>query len=228
VLVWPAGEPGGPPWRRPAMGALVSLEGGDRSGKSTQVRLLKAHLESRKVPHVLLREPGSTAVGEVLRRLLLHSGPDGMEPLTELFLFAAARAQLVREVIRPCLARGLLVVVDRYLDSTVAYQGYGLGINLEIVRTVNRWATDGVVPEITILFDADPAGTLDARDDGGAPDRIEARGLAYHRRVREGYLDCAAREPERIRVIDATAEVMEVHRQVREHLEPLLAQVSGT
>ncbi|MDQ7794420.1 MAG: dTMP kinase [bacterium] len=203
------------------MGRLVSLEGGDRSGKSTQVRLLCEHLVAAGEPHVFLREPGGTAVGESLRALLLDPARSELDPLTELLLFAAARAQLVSEVIRPSLEAGALVVVDRYLDSTVAYQGSGLGLDRTMVDQVNQWATGGLLPDRTILFDADPAA-LGSRAREGSPDRIERRGLDFHRRVREGYLSCAARDTRRIKVIDGSRDPMTIHREVLEQLGSLL------
>ncbi|HSW10238.1 MAG TPA: dTMP kinase [Bacillota bacterium] len=207
------------------MGKFITLEGSDRSGKTTQARLLREYLSARGVAFVWVREPGGTELGEALRRLLLDATRAEMDPVAELFLFAAARAQLVRKVIRPALAEGQVVLVERYTDSTVAYQGYGSGTDLGVVDLVNQWATGGTLPDLTIVLDADPA-SLGGRRGEAASDRIEQRGLEFQRRVREGYRASAARDPERVSVIDAARDVMAIHRDIVARVETTLADSS--
>ena len=209
------------------LGKFITLEGSDRSGKTTQAHLLREYLLAKGIPYVSVREPGGTDLGEALRRLLLDPARADIDPLAELFLFAAVRTQLVREVIRPALAGGQVVLVERYTDSTVAYQGYGLGIDLGVVDLVNRWAAGGTFPDLTIMLDADPVSLGDRRSHA-ANDRIERRDLAFQRRVREGYLACAARDPGRVSVIDAARDVFAIHRDIVARVETTLADLSDT
>ena len=173
---------------------FVTIEGGDGSGKSRQIELLDEYLDARREPRVLTREPGDTPLGKKLRRLLVEGRPESLSDETELFLILADRAQHVREVIRPALERGKLVVSDRYADSTLAYQGYGRGMDLEMLRGLNRVATGGTMPELTIVLDCPVEVALARaaeRQDGRAAreNRFEAEGIAFQRRVREGFLD---------------------------------------
>jgi dTMP kinase len=181
---------------------LISLEGGERSGKSTQLALLSAHLERRGVAFVLTREPGGTPFGERLRGVLLSPELGPVSPVAEMIAFAASRAEVVARVIRPALARGQVVIADRFVDSSRAYQGYGLGVPLADIDVINRAATGGLEPDLTLLFDVDPAVAA-ARAPERGPDRIEARAADFHARVRAGYLELAAREPQRFLVLDA-------------------------
>lgn len=192
-------------------GYLITLEGIDGCGKTTQARLLQARLESEAIPHLLIREPGCTPVGERIRQLLLQKE----DPLTddaEILLYAAARAELVAVVIRPALKKGLVVVCDRYFDSTVAYQGYGGGADGAWIRALNERVTGGLRPHLTFLFDLSVEEALRRRGSGG--DRIEERDLSYHRRVRRGYLAIAGEEPARFCTIDATAPAGRQHETV--------------
>jgi len=181
-------------------GALITIEGVEGSGKSTQCRLLAARLTARGHEVVLTREPDGTATGVAVRRLFdLAPTPT---PLAQVFLFMAARQQHVAEVIRPAIARGAVVVSDRYADATVAYQGYGQGVDLEIIHDLNTLATGGVMPDLTVLLDLDPAVGM-ARIAGRALDAFEQMDLGFHRRVREGYLEIARAEKRRIVVVPA-------------------------
>jgi len=171
----------------------------------------------------LVREPGGTRIGERIRALLLDPGHSELAPRTEMLLFAAARAQLVDEVIRPALAEGAVVVCDRYVDASLAYQGVGRRLGISIVRSVNDIGTGGLVPDLTVLLDIDPEVGLERarRDAGpaggerwGGGDRLERETVAFHRRVREGFLTLAGNEPRRIRVVDARASVQDVHRAI--------------
>jgi dTMP kinase len=201
---------------------FITFEGIDLSGKSTQAQLLVAKLQEpaagstggrRRVR--FLREPGGTAISERLREILLDRKNLEMSEWTELFLFSAARAQLVSEIIRPALARGEIVVCDRFCDSTTAYQGYGRGLDLETVRRINSAATDGTSPDLTIFVDipVDEIERRKGRTETGA-DRMESAGPAFFERVRHGYLEIMKREPERVVCIDGTASVEEVHQHV--------------
>jgi dTMP kinase len=193
---------------------LVSFEGVDGSGKSTQAARLADALEADEADVVATREPGGTALGERIRALLLEGG--AVSPWAEAALFAAARAQLVEEVIRPALARGAIVVCDRYVDSSLAYQGIARGLGLEAVLELNRLATGGLFPDRTFLL-ALPAGEALARSQG-APDRIEREGLDFLERVDAAYRDLAGRFPERIVVLDATLSEAELAHRVRDGL----------
>ncbi|MBE3590551.1 MAG: dTMP kinase [Firmicutes bacterium] len=183
-----------------AAARFITFEGGERAGKTTQARLLWERLRERGIPALFLREPGSTPLGEALRHILL-SGEYDMAPRTEALLMAAARAEMVATVLEPALAAGTWVICDRYADSSLAYQGGGLELGLEAIRRLNDWATGGRWPDLTFLFDADPAAARRRRD--GEGDRIERRAAGFHERVREAYLQLAAAEPRRFVVIDA-------------------------
>ena len=203
----------------PARGWFITLEGGEGSGKSTQAAVVMGVLRELGLPCRLVREPGGTWLGEQLRRLLLGdpagNGPHGPgpQPVAEMLLFAAARAQLVDTVILPALLAGETVVCDRYVDSSLAYQGYGLGLGAEWVWAVNRVATRGLMPDLTLLFDCSPEVARARHRRPG--DRIEGRDEAFHRRVREGYLALARTEPSRFVVIDAEQPAERVAAAVR-------------
>ena len=196
---------------------FITLEGPDGAGKSTQGRELAQRLRDLGAEVVLTREPGGTPIGEQIRDLLLHGG--ARDPLTDGLLFNAARRQLVRDVIEPALARGAFVICDRYTDSTLAYQGYGAGVSLDQLRRLADVATDGLRPTRTLLFDVLPAVGLTRRAEGSHADvtRFESateHDLAFHERVRAGYLELAGSEPERWRIIDAARPEEEVAADV--------------
>ncbi|HYY79008.1 MAG TPA: dTMP kinase [Actinomycetes bacterium] len=193
-------------------GRLVAFEGVEGAGKSTQLELLARELAGRGHEVVVTREPGGTPVGERVRELLLDPAAD-MHPRTEALLFAAARAELVERVIRPALERGAVVLCDRYLDSSLAYQGGARGLGRRAVADVNRWATGGLVPDLVVLLDVDPALGLARRR--GDRDRIEAQDVEFHRRVRDAFRELAAAEPGRFAVVDAAGPVQEVAARVR-------------
>lgn len=199
------------PDQRPARGWLVTVEGVEGAGKSTQVGLLAAWLRARGLAVVTTAEPDGTPLGLRLRRLLGETA--GIEPLAECLLFGTARAEHVRRVLQPALARGAVVLCDRFSDSTVAYQGYGRGLGLETVTEVNRVATGGLVPDLTVVLDLDVATGLrrvrgrapreaEAPGEGGV-DPFERLGLEFHERVRKGYWAIRAREPGRVVLVDA-------------------------
>lgn len=182
----------------------MTFEGGDGSGKSTQLRRIAARLEAAGHRPLAAREPGGTPFAEAARELLL-SGEHHPSPLSEVFLIEAARADLVEAVIRPALAEGRIVLCDRHTDSTLAYQGSGRGLDLELLRVLNRAAAPGVVPDLTLLYDLDPAVGLARRAAApGRRNRLDREPLEFHARVRRGFLELARREPARIVVLDGT------------------------
>jgi dTMP kinase len=196
-------------------GLFISFEGADGTGKTTQLNRLSQYLVSREVPHLCTREPGGTVLGLDVRRLLLEHREPPLVAEAELLLYAADRAQHVREVLRPALEAGKVVLCDRYADATEAYQGYGRGLDLEVIRTLETVATLGLKPAVTLLFDLDSREALRRlalrRD---ASNRFDEETVEFHARVRAGYLERASREPERIRVVGADGTPDEVHRRV--------------
>lgn len=210
--------------RYSATGLFIALEGGEGSGKSTQARLLERWLSDQGFTVLVTREPGGTPVGIALRGLLLDGSAGELSPRTEALVYAADRAEHVEAVIDPALAAGHVVVTDRYVDSTLAYQGAGRALDLTDLEWISRFATAGLRPHLTVVLDIDPADGL-AR--AGVPDRIESEPLEFHQRVREHFLQLAKTEPERYVVVSATDSPDAVHSAIRAAVEPLLAQVRG-
>jgi dTMP kinase len=210
--------------RRQAGGGLfLAFEGIEGCGKSTQIALLAAHLTGLGRSHVLTREPGGTALGDALRELLLRPEQEGLDGMTELFLLEAARRAHVREVIAPACERGLVVISDRYADSSVAYQGVGRGLGVELVERLNAMATGGVEPGLTLLLDLPVAvGLARVSRRARGEDRMEREALVFHERVRQGYLDLARRRGDRYAVIGAEGSVERTFAQVLERVAPLL------
>ena len=205
------------------MSLFITFEGGEGCGKSVQSRALYRRLSQLAIPALLTHEPGGTPLGKKIGRWLKWNLETDMSPLTELLLFNASRSQLVAEVIRPSLENGEIVICDRYADSTTAYQSYGRGLDLEIVQAINNAATQGLKPDLTVLLDI-PVATGLARKSTGKQDRFEREDIAFHQRVREGYLKIAASEPERWLVIDATLPRAKVTEIAWEKVERLLSQ----
>ena len=194
---------------------FVAFEGVDGAGKSTQVRLLGEHLERSGREVVICREPGGTRLGEELRRILLDPGSGDLQPEVEVLLFMAARAQLCNKVIRPELEAGKVVISDRFLWSSVVYQGVVGGLGVEEVLAIGRVATRGLLPDLTFLVDLDPAASHSGLDDG---DRMESRGIEFQRRVREGFLALAEEFKDSFILIDGGASIEQVHQQVLDAL----------
>lgn len=209
-------------------GTFVTFEGIEGSGKSTQIVLLANHLQARGMRVALTREPGGTPIGDEVRKILLDPANTALDPAAELLLYAASRAQHLHEVILPALAEGKIVLCDRFSDATLAYQGYGRGLDPEMIRALDRIVTAGMRPDLTILFDIGAAAGI-ARAHGrnasrglAAEARFENEEIAFHERVREGYLALAREEPTRIRLVDASPSVEDVQKKVRMIVDEVL------
>ncbi|MEK7682614.1 MAG: dTMP kinase [Chloroflexota bacterium] len=209
------------------MSFFISIEGPDGSGKSTQARLLADHLKDQRHDVLFTREPGGTEIGDQIRRVIMSLDNKRMSPQAEFLLFSASRAQLVREVIQPKLAGGGVVVCDRFYDSSLAYQGYGHQLNLDQLRSVTQFVTGGLVPDLTLLLDLPSEAGLERRKIAGRWNRLDDYDLAFHKRVRDGYLRLAQADPERWVVIDATRSEEEIQGRMREAVLPRLAPKSG-
>ncbi|MBO6168116.1 MAG: dTMP kinase [Kiritimatiellae bacterium] len=211
-----------------ARGKFITLEGGEAAGKSTQIARIKAALEARGIETVVTREPGGTRLAELIRGLLKDEYEDAPCDRAELLLFLAARAQLVKNVIKPALDAGKWVVSDRFSDSTFAYQGYGRGLPLDAIETANSFACDGLKPDITFWLDVSPETALkrrlgrEAATHTGA-DRFEREQAAFHERLRAGFAALHAAEPGRIARIDANAAQDDVWEEIWTHLKPILS-----
>jgi dTMP kinase len=224
-------------------GLFITLEGGEGAGKTTQAQLLKSHLEGAGRRVLLLREPGGTPLGEELRRLLLNSRD--LASRTELLLFLAARSELVNKVIKPAIEGGIDVICDRFMDSTAAYQGYGLRIDIDLIATLNQAVIEGCRPDVTVLLDIEPEAGLARASEGSAGDAIEGhwqqglaldaasganggrrlggRDRAFHRRVQKGYQALAKAEPERWLVLDAALPAQELAEAIWQRVQEVLA-----
>jgi len=205
------------------MALFITFEGGEGCGKSTQARALYARLSRLAIPSSLTLEPGRTSLGKKLAHWLKWAQDTDMLPLTELLMFNASRAQLVTEVIQPSLKNGKIVICDRYADSTTAYQSYGRGLDLEMVRAINNAATQGLQPDLTILLDISVEEGL-ARQRAKKQDRFEQEETAFHRRVREGYLKIASNDSQRWLVIDATQSKERIAEIIWRRVNQLLSE----
>jgi dTMP kinase len=228
------------------MSLFITFEGSEGSGKSTQARLLYERLQAQGFPVILTREPGGTRIGDLIRRILLDLQHTEMLPATETLLFLAARAQIVGEVIRPYLDVGGIVLCDRYVDSTYAHQGYGLGKDLEELRAVTSIATGNLMPDLTIFLDLSAEEGLDRKqairrqnqtppavaprrsDPKNNPEwnRLDARDLAYHQRVAQGYAELMAQDPNRWKRFDARQSIDELAQEIGNAVTPFLSRVA--
>jgi len=211
---------------------FITFEGPEGSGKTTQMELLKGYLEEKGYSVHATREPGGTSIGDQIRAVLLDPRNTEMLPASEALLFSAARAQIVNEVIQPHLAQGDIVLCDRYADSTLAYQGYGHGLDLEMLHTITAFATGGLKPDLTVYLDIDVEEglrrKLTAHEAGQAEwNRLDQQEIAFHRRVREGYLQMATREPDRWLVVDATQSLEAIQALTRARVEAKLFGLSN-
>jgi dTMP kinase len=211
------------------MGCFITFEGPDGSGKTTQIQALRQALEADGYAVMLLREPGGTTIGDQIRTVLHDVQNVDMLPNAELLLYSASRAQLVGQVIRPALADGNVVLCDRYADSTLAYQGYGHGLDLELLRAVTTFATGGLRPDLVIYLDLDAAEGLCRKEqafrEGGCEwNRMDQKELTFHQRARSGYLKLAASEADRWLVVDAAQPVDVLKSTIRAHVRQLLSE----
>lgn len=197
-------------------GLFITLEGSDGAGKTTQIANIENYFRKKGREVVLSREPGGTAIGEKLRAILLDKANGEMDGVAEMLIYAAARAQHVAEKIKPALERGAVVICDRFVDSSVAYQGFGRGLG-EQVRKVNAYATGGLAPDVTFFLDLDPEAARRRRD-GMEDDRLESEKMAFHRKVYDGYRTLSAEEPQRVICIDASRGIEEIREDLYAHL----------
>jgi dTMP kinase len=208
---------------------LITLEGPEGSGKTTQIELLVAWLGEQGYDAVLTREPGGTDIGNQIRDVIHDPANTAMAATAEILLYSADRAQHVVECITPLLAEGKIVVSDRYYDSTLAYQGYGRGLDLEALRAITAFATGGLKPDLTLYLDIAPEKGLERRQTGGGEwNRLDAEALEFHQRVREGYMELIEREPDRWVVIDAAGPVEEVQEEIRVQVKARLKRARDT
>ncbi|MDD5422469.1 MAG: dTMP kinase [Candidatus Omnitrophica bacterium] len=195
-------------------GVFITFEGVEGCGKSTQARLIYDHLSKLSYDCVITREPGGTKAGELIRDVLLRSRGVEISDLTELFLFEASRSQIVEELIRPCLAKKKIVICDRFNDATFSYQGYGGKVPMKTIKTLDTAATGGLKPDLTILLDVDAVTGLGRARKKGV-DRMEKKDIAYHKRVRNGYLKLAGQDPARMKIISVTSTIDGTQELVR-------------
>jgi dTMP kinase len=204
-------------------GFFITFEGIDSCGKTTQARRLASYLRRKGYPVVLLREPGGNPVAEKIRKVLLSRKNSGMTALTELLLYEAARSQLTETVILPALKRGQVVVCDRYADSSLAYQGYGRGLSIKMIDQLNRTATFGLWPDLTIILDVPVSVSVErTRLQGRKKDRLEGEKLGFHRRIRQGFLKIAKTNRRRIQVVDGTGDILQTWQKVKKVVDGFL------
>jgi len=203
-------------------GIFITVEGTDGSGKTTQVRRMEAYLKEKGYDVLLVREPGGTRISEKIRSIILDPENQEMGIVTEMLLYASARAQLVFEVIKPAIENGKIVICDRFVDSSYVYQGFGRGISLETIEEANRAALGGISPDITFSFDVSPEIALKRRFASTGADRIEKEKMAFHMKVYDGYKKLASMHTERIKTIDSTRSVEEIWEDVRKWLDRII------
>ncbi len=197
-------------------GLFITFEGGDGCGKTTQINLLDKYLREKGYKTLLTREPGSKGLGEKIREILLNYDGE-VSSVCESFLFLADRAQNVDCLIKPAIEDGAIVICDRHIDSSVAYQGYGRGLDIDRIKKLNSIATSGLKPDLTIVLDVD-VETSQKRV-GAEKDRMESAGMEFFERVRQGYLEIAKQEPDRVKIVDSTQSIEEIHKQILELIQ---------
>jgi len=201
-------------------GVFLTFEGPEGAGKSTQIKLLTQYLYEKGKDVLLLREPGGVVISEKIRSILLDKENKAMCNECEILLYMAARAQLVEEIIKPALIEGKIVVCDRFLDSTIAYQGYGNSGDLDKIKTIGRWIVQDCFPELTIVFDIDPKEGLSRIS--GDKDRIESKSLEYHKKVRQGYQALAKEEPQRVKLVSGKGNIDKIFDEVKAYVEEII------
>lgn len=203
-------------------GLFITMEGGDGAGKSTQIAKLKDYLSNKGYDIILCREPGGTPISEAIREVILNREFTEMDPMTELLLYASARAQLTAQVIRPALEEGKIVICDRFVDSSAVYQGIARGMGQELVYAVNQYAMGDTIPDVTILLDVKGRDGIRRKKEQAELDRMELETAAFHEKVSEGYRILAKENPDRIRSIDGTQTIDEIHEQIRAIVDQIL------
>ena len=203
-------------------GLFITFEGGDGSGKTTQINLLKDYLKSKNIEAITVREPGGVSISEKIRCLILDTQYTDMDKITEMLLYAAARAQLVSQVILPALNQGRAVICDRFVDSSYVYQGFARGLGIDVVQNVNNIATQKLVPDITFFMDIDPTTAMNRRLNCGNPDRLENEGVSFQEKVYEGYIELSKMFPNRIKTINASLGIKEIFSDIKKHTDILL------
>lgn len=203
-------------------GILISVEGPDGAGKTTQITLLKKYLEKKGYDSIVTREPGGTNISEKIRSLILDRENIEMGRETEMLLYAAARAQLVHEVIKPALEQGKAVICDRYVDSSAVYQGIARGLGIETVYEVNQYAIQGILPDLTIHLDLNAEDGIRRKKDQAELDRMELETMEFHKKVADGYRQLVKRAPERMKTIDATLPIEEIQERIIQFVENML------
>lgn len=203
-------------------GIFISMEGPDGSGKSTQIELLKGYLESKGYDEIIItREPGGTVISEAIRGIILNKDYSEMGHMTEALLYASARAQLVSQVIKPALEAGKAVISDRFVDSSAVYQGMARGLGVEEVYTINSFAIQGIMPDLTIHMDLPAQVGISRKKNQAELDRMELETLDFHEKVAEGYRTLAKLSPDRIRTIDATMSIEDIHQRIVAYVEEI-------
>ncbi|HHV95322.1 MAG TPA: dTMP kinase [Clostridiaceae bacterium] len=203
-------------------GIFITVEGIDGSGKTTQINFIKNYMEEKGYSVVLTREPGGTKIGEKIRAIILDPENKEMDSITEMLLYASARAQLISELIKSAIDEGKVVICDRFVDSSFAYQGYGRGIDIELITRVNDIAIRGIKPDITFWFDIPPEDALKRRKTSSSSDRIEREKIDFYNRVYDGYSILAKTYPERIKRIDATRDIEQVSMDIKIWLDKII------
>lgn len=204
-------------------GYFITFEGPDGSGKTTQINLLKEYLINKGYDVLVTREPGGTPISEAIREIILDAKHKEMNPVTEMLLYAASRAQHVAQLIKPALAQGKIVLCDRFVDSSIAYQGIGRNLGIEIVEEINKVALQGLIPDLTLFFDIDPEiGLKRGMERDRKADRLELEDIEFHRKVYEGFCMLCSRYPNRFKRINAEADIQEIHHQIINELNNCL------
>ncbi|MEA5082934.1 MAG: dTMP kinase [Lachnospiraceae bacterium] len=203
-------------------GKFITVEGTDGAGKSTQIELLVKYLQNNGFEVVVTREPGGTSISEKIREIILDVENSEMSDITEALLYAASRAQHISQKIKPAVEAGKVVICDRFVDSSIAYQGYARGLDMGLIEDVNMYAVDGMIPDATLFFDIKPEIGIARKKNVQSLDRIEKEALDFHYKVYNGYKELLDKYPQRIKRIDAEKDVEEVHKQVVEILKEIL------
>ncbi|MGN0819335.1 MAG: dTMP kinase [Christensenellaceae bacterium] len=200
-------------------GKFVTFEGCEGSGKSTQLKLLKEYFEKNGIASVFAREPGGTEIGEKLRKIILDKNNVSISDSCEALLYASARAQLVDELLLPSLKQGKTVVLDRYVDSSFAYQGYARGLGIDFIGKINAYAMENCAPHLTVFLNIDPENAFRRKGGVDTSDRLELAGLGFHKKVYQGYLELSKKYPERIVSVDCSGTVMQTHHRIIQALK---------